>query len=192
MISRLALMLFASMSLNLLFSFGLGIRELVKREGSSSFRIYYPWVILFAVTFILWIFFRQMSFLWFPGLLLVYPLSIFGSLGLETAIFKAFPSLGQNPRIFTAGSSYNGLSLVSLFLVLRFAFTVSEAFAVSFSFSGGGLLAFLIVKEIQKRSYWEALPHSLKGTPILFISTGLLSLVFSSASVLILKALLGA
>jgi electron transport complex protein RnfA len=187
----IALMLFASMSLNLLFSFGLGIRELVKRERSSSFRIYYPWVILFVVTFILWIFFRQMSFLWFPTLLLVYPLSVFGSLGLETAIFTAFPRLGPNPGIFSPGSSYNGLSLVSLFLALRFALTLSEAFAVSLSFSGGGLLAFLIVKEIQKRSYWEALPHSLKGTPILFISTGLLSLVFSSASVLLLKALLG-
>jgi hypothetical protein len=42
-------------------------------------------------------------------------------------------------------------------LTVHFAFSFWEALVCSFAFSSGGLLAFLIVKEVQKRSFLESI-----------------------------------
>jgi electron transport complex protein RnfA len=192
MATRMAVVVFSAFCLNLFLCFGIGIRELVSRERSPVFHIYYPWGILFVVTSALWLFFeRILGFAgWFPGFLLIYPLSLFCGLGLETAIFRLFPRLGENPGVYRIGSGYNGFSLAALFLTLRLAVTFGEALLFSLAFSGGAFIAYLIIKEIQKRSFWEAIPHSLRGTPILLVSMGLLSLIFSVSALLVVQVLL--
>jgi electron transport complex protein RnfA len=121
---------------------------------------------------------------------LFYPLSLFSSIGLETALFKLFPRLGENPGVYRIGSGYNGFSLTALFLTMRLAVTFTEALLFSLAFSGGAFIAYLIIKEIQKRSFWEAIPRSLRGSPILLVSMGLLSLIFYASALLVLKVLL--
>ena len=116
---------------------------------------------------------------------------MFSGLGLETALFRFFPQLGENPGIYRIGSDYNGFSLAALFLTMRLAVTFSEALLFSLAFSGGAFIAYLIIKEIQKRSFWEAIPHSLRGSPILLVSMGLLSLIFYASALFVLKVLLG-
>ena len=190
-----ALVFFAALSLNLFLNFALGIKELILRERTPAILLYYPWIILFVSTLLLWILFARILF-FTGGILdyfLIFPLSVLGSMGLEILFFrfaKPLTEQHENPCLFSVGSSYNGLSAVSLFLTLHFSLTFMEAFLLSLTFSAGALLAFLIIKEIQKRSFLEAIPHGLKGTPILFISMGILSLVFSAASVLFLKIFL--
>jgi electron transport complex protein RnfA len=190
--ASLALVFFAALSLNLVTHFATGIKELVARERTQAVQIYYPWVILFVSTALLWIFLARV--LVFSGgifgFVLVSPLAILGCMGLEKLFFDCFSQkfkAGENPGLFSAGSSYNALSAASLFLTLRFALSFADALCLAFSFSSGGLLAFLVIKEIQKRSFLEAIPHGLRGTPVLLISTGLLSLIFSAASVILLK-----
>jgi electron transport complex protein RnfA len=188
----MALVFFAALSLNLLLNFALGIREMISRERSPVVNLYYPWIIMFLVPVLLWIVFalilRPLG-----GLLdyvLLFPLAVLGSLGLEKFLFQLFPTLGENPEVFKFGSSYNSLSVASLVLTLHFAFDFGEALLLSFAFAAGGLLSYLIIKEIQKRSFLEAIPYGLRGTPILLISMGVLSLIFSAASVLLLKIFL--
>ncbi|MDR1505531.1 MAG: hypothetical protein LBI67_00340 [Treponema sp.] len=189
---RLAIVVFSALSLNLFLCFGIGVRELVSRERSPAFNVYYPWAILFIVTFSLWFFLNRFLFFapWFPGYLLIYPLSLFSGLGLEKGMFALFPRLGKNPGVFRIGSEYNGFSVAALFLTTQLAVTPAEALLFSLAFSGGALAAYFIIKEIQKRSFWEAIPHGLRGSPILLVSMGLLALVFYAAAELILKALL--
>jgi hypothetical protein len=185
-----ALVIFAGFSLNIFLSFGLGLRDLIRRERVPSFFVYYPWLIVFTVTFVLWLLFAPLSrYLWFPAELLFYPLSLYASLGLEKCLFKIAGKRFESPRLFSVGSSYNCFSLAALFLCLSLAFTVQDAILVSFAFSAGGLGAFLIVKEIQKQSFWEILPYSLRGASILLIAAGLLAMVIQAAAVFILKAL---
>ena len=183
-----ALVFFAALSLNLLLHFALGIKELVRREQSNAVLFYYPWLILFISTFLLWILFARLLF--FTGgifdFLLIFPLSVLGSEGLEKFFFHSVIKR-KNPGVFSIGSSYNGLAAAALFLTLRYALSFADAFFLSFAFSAGGLAAFVIVKEIQKRTFLEAIPHRLRGTPILLISMGLLSLLFSAAAALFLK-----
>ncbi|MCL1814789.1 MAG: hypothetical protein FWG27_03065 [Treponema sp.] len=194
-----ALVFFAALSLNLLVNFALGIKELVRRERSPVVQIYYPWIILFVSTLLLWVLFARVLFFLDLDFLLVFPFSILGSQELEKIFFSVFKKVkgsinlngpDNNPEIFSIGSSYNGLAAAALFLTLRFALSFIDAALLSFAFSAGGLLAFLVIKEIQKRSFLETIPRSLQGTPILLISMGLLSLVFSAASVLLLKIFL--
>jgi Na+-translocating ferredoxin:NAD+ oxidoreductase RnfA subunit len=190
--SRLAVVVFSAFCLNLLLCFGIGIREMVSRERSPVFHIYYPWGILFVATSALWLFFERILAVadWFPGFLLIYPLSLFSGFGLETALFKLFPRLGENPGVYRIGSGYNGFSLAALFLTMQFAVTFGEALLFSLAFSGGAFIAYLIIKEIQKRSFGEAIPHSLRGNPLLLISMGLLSLIFYASAMFVLKVLL--
>jgi hypothetical protein len=192
MASRLAIVVFSAFYLNLFLCFGIGIRELVSRERSPAFHIYYPWGILFVVSSALWLFFDWLSMFagWFPVFLLIYPLSLFSGLGLETAMFRLFPRLGENPGIYRIGSGYNGFSLAALFLTMRLALSLGEALLFSLAFSGGAFIAYLIIKEIQKRSFWEAIPRSLRGNPILLVSMGLLSLIFYASALFVLKVLL--
>jgi electron transport complex protein RnfA len=188
----MALFFFAALSLNILLNFALGVKELVSRERSPVINRYYPWLILFLATVLFWVFFALLlrplgGALYY---LLVFPLAVLGSREMEKLLFYFFPSLGENPGVFRIGSTYNGLSTGAALLTVHFAFGFWEALVCSFAFSSGGLLAFLIVKEVQKRSFLESIPYGLRGTPILLISMGILSLIFSAAAVLFLKILL--
>ncbi|MDR1306981.1 MAG: hypothetical protein LBK74_05365 [Treponema sp.] len=186
-----ALFCFASLSLNLMLDFALGIREMVSRERTPRTRCYYPWAVLFVSTALLWVFFaRVIGFLGIFDYLLIFPLSALASFGIEKLVFRLVPRLGENPRIFKTGSPYNGLSAAALAVTLQFAADFGEALSLSAGFALGGLFAFFIIKEIQKRSFLEAIPYGLRGTPLLLISMGILALIFSAVSALFLKIVL--
>jgi electron transport complex protein RnfA len=190
-----ALLFFAALSLNLFRVFALGAKELVRQKEIPLMHIFYPWIILFISTSILWVFFA--GILGFTGglfhFLLILPLSVLLSSFLEKCLFHfgaQYKDMGENPKLFAAGASYNELAAGACFLTLMFALSFTDAMLLSFAFSLGCLVSFLITKEIQKRSCIETIPYGLRGTPILFVSLGLLSLVFSAVSVLLLKSLL--
>ncbi|MDR1930599.1 MAG: hypothetical protein LBQ44_08230 [Treponema sp.] len=190
--SAFALVLFSALALNLLLTFALGLQELVSREREPAFHTYYPWPLLFAVTLLLWVILERILAPLAGGMfyLVLYPLAVLGSFGAERLLFRLFPKLGKNPVIFRIGSSYNGLSLAALVLTDILALSFADALLLAFAFSGGGLLAFLIIKEIQKRSFYETLPAGLRGRPMLLLALGLLSLIFSAAAVFFLRVLL--
>ena len=201
----LALLFFAALSLNLILTFSLGIREIILRERISIISVYYPWFIIFVSTSLLWVFFARILF-FTAGIfnyLLMLPFAVLAGFALEKLFFYAINELkkhppykellidaADNPGMFTIGSSYSAMTAVALFLTIHFALSFADALVLSFAFSAGGLLAFIILKEIQKRSFLEAIPYGLRGTPILLISMGLLSLIFSAASVLFIKIFL--
>lgn len=187
-----ALVCFTVLSLNLYLHFGLGMEEILSRERSPSFYLCYPWLILFAGVVLLWVFFACI-FNFLGGILddlLIFPLAVLGTQGLEELLFYVFPGRDRGDRLFKPGSAYNGLAAAALALTNHFAFSFGEALLVSFAFSLGGLGTFLIVREIRKRLSLETVPGGLRGRPVLLISMGLLALVFSGASVLFLEIFL--
>jgi len=195
--AALALVFFAALSLNLFLNFGLGTREfLPHKQPPSTAPFYYPWLVLFVSTLLLWVLFaRILSF--FGGifdLILILPVSALTSAALEKLFFSftsQYKEMEVKPEfLFAAGSSWHEMAAVSVFLSLHFALSFADALLLSFAFSAGSLMAFLIIREIQKRSSLETIPHGLRGTPIVMISMGLLSLVFSAVSVLFLKIFL--
>jgi electron transport complex protein RnfA len=120
-----------------------------------------------------------------------------GKITLKAAVHLERPSFAFRRLIKSAGlsgglfsgSSCNGLSLVSLFMALRLAITPAEALALTLGFSLGALFAALILREINRRSSLEAVPEMFRGAPLTLISMGLLSLIFSSVSAILLRVL---
>ncbi|MDR2181981.1 MAG: hypothetical protein LBN92_04795 [Treponema sp.] len=185
----LALCFFAALILNLLLGFGLGTREMISREREPALYNYYPWGVLFLVTAVLALFFLHIPFLRRFEYFLIFPLAVTGGRGAEYLLFTFVLRGREDPRIFKTVSGYSALLPASLYLTLAFAVTTADALLLAFSLSAGGLAAFLAVKEIQKRSFLESIPYGLRGAPLVLISMGLLSLILSSAAVLILRML---
>ncbi|MDR1247765.1 MAG: hypothetical protein LBK63_00535 [Treponema sp.] len=173
------------------------------------------WIVLFVTPFVLWLFFTYVliapafgfleSFLLLPATLAVSAVAelIFayffpgGKITLDPSAHPPRPPLtlrgvientGFEKALFK-GSSCNGLALASLFQTLRLALNPAEALALTLGFSLGVLLAAMILREISRRASLEAVPESFRGDPLALISMGLLSLVFSSLSVIFLRIL---
>ena len=71
----------------------------------------------------------------------------------------------------------------ALFIILGLAGSFAQAAMLSFGFAAGAALAVLIVDEIRRRLAMEAVPRRLRGGPLVLITMGLLSLVFTSVAV---------
>jgi electron transport complex protein RnfA len=60
---------------------------------------------------------------------------------------------------------------------------------LALSFVGGVLLTMVLIHYISKRSYLDSIPVMLRGRPLILISLGLLSLIFTSLTVIFLRIL---
>jgi electron transport complex protein RnfA len=173
------------------------------------------WIVVFLTAMILWLFFTYLvaapafgfleSFLLLPSTLMVSTalnlvFAYFfpgGKITLNRSVPLRRPSFAFRRLIEGAGllgelfsgSSCNGLALVSLFMTLRLARSPAEALALTLGFSLGALMAAVILREINRRSSLEAAPELLRGAPLTLISMGLLSLIFSSVSAILLRVL---
>ncbi|GHV75616.1 hypothetical protein AGMMS49942_04370 [Spirochaetia bacterium] len=209
-----SLAVFSGLSLNLLLQFGLSVGGIIEPASRPS-----PphWLILFVSSFVLWLFFTYVlaapafgfleSFLFFPAAMLV-------SLTLESVFVYFFPSgvitrdalrnakkgpwkpweIARDICLNSDGLprySGNGLAAASVFLTLRLALTLVDALVLCLGFSLGCLVAAAILREINKRSSLESAPQSFRGAPLTLISMGLLSLIFSSVSVILIRVLGG-
>jgi Na+-translocating ferredoxin:NAD+ oxidoreductase RnfA subunit len=76
-----------------------------------------------------------------------------------------------------------------VFLTGRMALNFVEALCIIFGFSLGYLLSSLIVGAIAKRAEVEKVPATLRGAPLVLISEGLLALVFSALTGIIIHSL---
>jgi electron transport complex protein RnfA len=85
----------------------------------------------------------------------------------------------------------DGLAAAALFITLNTASGFIEAAALSFGFALGILLAHIILGEIRRRSMMERVPRFLRGSPLILVSTGLLSMIFSSAALVFFRVLGG-
>jgi electron transport complex protein RnfA len=173
------------------------------------------WIVVFVTAMVLWFFFTYLlippafgfleSFLLLPATLIVsttlnmvfayfFPggkitLNPVGRLKKPSFAFRRLiEGVGLLGELFS-GSSCNGLALVSLFMTLRLARSPAEALALTLGFSLGALLAAVILREINRRSSLEAVPELFRGAPLTLISMGLLSLIFSSVSAILLRVL---
>jgi electron transport complex protein RnfA len=173
------------------------------------------WIVVFLTALILWFLFTYLltppafgfleSFLLLPSTLLVSTaLSLVfvyffpgGKITLKGAVPPERPSIVLRKLLkgtgfsegLVNGSSRNGLALASLFITLRLAINPAQALALTLGFSLGALLAAMILREISRRSSLEAAPKPLRGVPLTLISLGLLSLVFSAVSAILLRVL---
>lgn len=186
-----SLVVFSSLSLNLILQFALGIRGIAEGQEQSAPLPLMQGGVLFVSVMILWALFSYILSPLDGGFLqyaLAFPLSALVCQGLETLGDRLFPDMG-GAKPFTADSAYNGLVLTSLLLTLQCAAGFLDALFLSLGFSLGSLLVMLLLKAIRKRSALEMIPLFLRGRPLMLISMGLLSLFFTSLTAILFRIL---
>jgi electron transport complex protein RnfA len=197
------LAVFSGLSLNLILQFGLGLKEVTLTGTPSESSDLNGYIsikgllvgsgILFITVMILWLFFsfaRSVVFLGLAEYILVFPVSwLFFSL-FEYLTRNFILRKSVNSDVLTDGVPVCGASAgAALFVTLNIAGSVSEAAVLSIGFSCGIMLAVIIAGEIRRRSQMEKVPHWLRGTPLVIIALGLLSLVFSSGALMLFQVL---
>jgi electron transport complex protein RnfA len=186
MIHLAALGICASLAMNLLVQFGMGL-GILAGDGEDYLPSLAWGPVFFAGLFLLWLVF---SYIFAPlGLgmywyLLLYPLSAALIRGVEILISweGAAKFLRRVPPVPPRG--WTEFLCAGLLISLHLALNPLEALFLAFFFSGGLVFSLAVLREAGRRSRFEAVPPFLRGSPLALISLGLLSLIFSSASVM--------
>ena len=196
-ITHLAMLaVFSGLSVNLILQLGLGIKK-ITIPGDFAFsvktdkrRFFAELAVFFITVTLLWLFFslvRSVLFLGFLEYMLVFPVSLLTYCILEYLADKFLLKRDFNieEAIFFGGT----LSGAALFISLHIAGGFLEAVILSAGYAAGIAFALIIINEIRKRSEMEAVPKYLRGGPLVIITMGLLSLIFSAAAILLYQVL---
>jgi len=193
MISIMILAVFSGLSLNLLLQFALGTAGAAadKLHNGDKVPRELPLIqlgFLFISVFFLWIFFNFFFPSKWRGFLeyfLYFPVSALLCMGLELLGDRVIPSLSEKTswpvdrikKVYSAFTAYDGLVLFALVITSFVARNFTDAFFLAFFFAVGNMVAMLILNEIRRKSALERIPRYLRGSPVVLISMGLLSLI---------------
>ena len=196
MIHLAALAVFSGLSLNLLLTFALGVSGIAGDAlppGEEKRKVpLFQFGILFISVLFLWIFFSLLLPQGLTGFLvffLFFPISALVCMGLEFLCERLLPGSIPLTKVFSAFTAYDGLIPASLIITILLAANFTEAFVLTFFFVIGNIFSILILNEIRRRSTLEWVPRFLRGSPLIFISMGLLSLISASAAGICFKIL---
>ena len=194
---------------NSFLNLGFGIRQLVLGRRGETPPVLAPAVAVFLSGFLVWPLFASalapLSLGYLENLLLL-PFSVFVSIAVERALralsalsakedsdqppgapaplpIRPSAALSSQPRSY-AHTAYDGLAYVSAFLSLRYSSGLADAALLSLGGAIGYILCAVILNAVRERSDTEPVPVCLRGTPLLLIASGLLSmLAFFLASI---------
>jgi len=182
----LLLLIYSAFTVNLLLQCGLGIKGAVETKIDINISTFAKTCIIFLTVIVLWFFFSKIISALLQGLfiyILAFPVGFILYDALEYLVFRYLLKKSVDSEDFINFPS--GITSVSLFLCLMFANNFFQALVISFGLTSGIFLAGLIIREIRKRAALEAVPAFLRGTPLVLVTMGMLSLVFATASLLL-------
>jgi len=194
------LAVFSGLSLNLLLQFALGTAGAAADTGYKKNAKRELPLIQFCILFIsmisLWIFFKYfLSAFWrgFSEFFLFFPLSALVCMGLERLIERILPQIFSKfkgmRKSYSAITAYDGLVPAALIITFIAAETFTDVLAIALFFVLGNLTAMLTLNEIARKSSLERVPKFLRGTPLILVSMGLLSLISTFAAGIFFKLL---
>jgi len=185
----LGLSIFAGLSLNLILQLAIGSNLAGKGDRLPLLQIAY----LFISVLLLWLIYNLLVnilpwefFIYF----LFFPISSLSAMGFEYLEDRLLPKQ-KKVRLFSSRTAYEGLIPASLILTTKLASGFYDAFILSLFFALGSLLALVFVKEIRRRAGFEDVPSSFRGKPLVFISLGLLAMVFGAAALILYRVIEG-
>ncbi|MCL2229697.1 MAG: hypothetical protein FWC01_01230 [Treponema sp.] len=187
-ITVLILLIYSGFTMNLVLQCGLGIKGVVESKGSMDLSALIKSGIIFASIILLWFFFAHILFSLIQGIfiyIILFPLSAACYSGLEYLIFKFI--MKKEIKDESIISFPAGVTAASVFICINLANGFLEAVILSFGFTAGIFLVNTIIREIRYRAALEAVPVFLRGKPLILIAMGLLSLVFTTGSLLLFR-----
>ena len=174
------LAVFAGLSLNLILQFAIGTGAAGKGNDLPVFQT----INIFISVMVLWILHTYLFsfFSWeFAIFFLFFPFSVLVCLAFENLETRLFAK-NKRVRLFSGITAYEGLIPASLILTVNTALNFFDAVILSFFFASGCLIAVICIREIRRRCALEEIPAGLRGMPLVLVSMGLLSMIFSTAA----------
>ena len=185
----LLLIIFSAFTMNLILQCALGLKGVASAKNCSTLLSLIRLSLIFFITILLWAVFSGIIFSVFSGIfiyILLFPISFIVYEGLEYLIFRYI--LKKDILNEECGISFpQGITAAAVFICLNISNSFAETLLLSFGFSSGIFIVLLIIKEISKRAALENVPYFLRRKPLVLITMGILSLVFSITSLLFLK-----
>jgi len=182
------LLIYSAFTINLVLQCGIGIRGIAESKREFFLSSLIKLGLIFLSVIFLWFFFSKALSAIIPGLLLyilLFPVSAILYDGLEFLIFRyIFKKDAKDESIINFPG---GITAVSVFVCINAADSFLETAVLSFGFTFGIFLINLITREVRKRAALEAVPVFLQGKPLILITMGILSMVFSTASILLFR-----
>jgi len=184
----LLLLIFSVFNMNLTLQCALGLGGIYTSKIFDKRLALIKLSIVFISVILLWFFFSRVIFSVFSGVfiyVLLFPVSYIVCDGLDFLLFRYILEKDREEECFI--SFPGGITAVAVFICTNIANSFLETAILSFGFTAGILLVSLIVWEIRERAALEKVPRFLRGKPLVLISMGMLSLVFSAVSLLLLR-----
>jgi electron transport complex protein RnfA len=186
---QLVLLLVCSgFSMNLVLQCGLGIKGAAESKDPPGISTLIKTGIIFFSVILLWFFFSKVVYSIIPGLfiyVLLFPASSLVYDVLEYLVFKYLYKAETQGECYV--SFPGGITAVCVFICVNLANGFLEAAVLSFGFTAGIILVYLIIREVRKRAVLEVVPRFMRGKPLVLITMGMLSLVFSVVSILLFR-----
>jgi len=182
------MVIFSAFSMNLVLQCGLGIKGVAEAEIPGRRLTLIKLGIIFVSVILLWVLFSVIISSVISGIyiyVLIFPVGYIVYDGLEFLLFRYV--IKRDTKSENSVSFPGGITAAAVFICVNIANSFVEAAALSFGFTSGTFLVFLILCEIRRRADLEAVPRFLRGKPLVLISMGMLSLVFSTASLLLFR-----
>ena len=180
--------IYSAFSVNLLLQCGLGIKGTVDSNVVLDKSAIIKIGIIFITIIMLWLIFSKIIYSILSGVyiyVLLFPVSYIVYHSNEYLVFRYLLKKeidGEKSVNFPGG-----ITAVAVFLNMYLANNFLEALILSFGFASGIFIVKLIIREIRKRAELEAVPVFLRGKPLVLITMGMLSLVFTTVSLLIFR-----
>lgn len=186
--THLLLFILSGFTINLMLQCGLGIKGAVECKNPINMEVIIRTLLIFFTVIFLWFIFSKVFYTLLPGILiyiLLFPVCPIVYDGFEFVVFRCI--LKKDTENDNYISFPGAITAVSVFLCINIANNFLETVVLSFGFTFGIFLVNVIVREIQKRAAFEAVPYFLRGKPLVLITMGMLSLVFTTASFLFFR-----
>jgi len=183
----LILVIFSAFTVNLTLQCALGLKGAAVPDNGSKTTSLIKLLIIFTSIVILWFLFLKILGSFLSGMLifiLMFPVSYMVYSGLEYLVFNYL--LKKNIEDENFISFPEGITAVAAFICIIIADGFLEVMVLSFGFTAGIFLVIIIIREIKKRAELEAVPRFMRGTPLVLVTMGMLSLIFTAVSLLIL------
>jgi len=184
----LLFLIYSGFTMNLVLQCALGIKGVAESKVPINILTFLKSCLIFITVVLLWLFFSRVISSVLSGIfiyVLIFPVSACFYTGFEYLIFKYILRKDiQDESIITFPT---GITAAAVFISVILAGSFLEAVVLSFGFSSGIFIVNLIIREIRKRAALEAVPLFMRGKPLVLAAMGLLSLIFTSASLLIFK-----
>ena len=184
----LLLFIYSGFTINLVLQCALGIKGIVESKTRFNISTLARLALIFLSVIFLWFLFSRLLYPLFAGVfiyVLLFPVSVIFYDGAEYLVFRYV--LKTDAKSDSIISFPCGVTAAGVFICVNIADNFLEVLIMSFGFVFGIFLVNLVIREIRMRASLEAVPVFIRGRPLVLITMGLLSLVFSTVSVLLFR-----